>query len=202
MKKLSLQAAFAVVSCLALAGNVLADSGIKAQPGVYDPGKTRTVSANWVAKQGLPDSGKSDHALILVKATDTSTNAAAGAEIDGVEGDPAGTVLGFDIRADSYSGAGAPRFNLDASDGFHFVGGSANGTVTNTFVDSRGVTWYRVVFNLQNPGQAFPVVDPAATINSLSLIVDEDTRMSPSGAVIIDNININGTYIGKPGNSK
>ena len=56
-------------------------------------------------------------------------------------------------------------------------------------------------FNLQNPGQAFPVVNPAAVIISLTVIVDEDTRPSASGAVIIDNINFNGNYIGKPGNN-
>ena len=31
--------------------------------------------------------------------------------------------------------------------------------------------------------------------------MDEDTRASASGAVIIDNINFNGNYIGKPGNN-
>lgn len=200
MRKLTIVCA--LLASWSLAGAVSADDTIKAQPGVYDPDHTNTVSAKWVAKQGLPDAGKSDHALVLVKATDTGTNAAAGAGITGVEGAPAGTTFGFDIRADSYASGGSPRFNLLASDGFHFVGGASNGTVTGSFVDAQGRTWYRVVFDLQNPAQAFPVVDPTATIQSLSLIVDEDTRGSAAGASVVDNININGTYIGKPGNAK
>jgi hypothetical protein len=192
--------AFVVFSCLA--GPALADDSIKAKPSTFDPDNTRSVAAAWVARQGLPDAGNSDHALILVKAAPTPTNAAAGADIDGVEGAPAGFVFGFDIRADSYASGGSPRFNLLASDGFHFVGGAANGTVTHTFTDARGTTWHRVEFHLQNAAQAFPTVNPAATIQSLSLIVDEDTRTSPAGAAVVDNLNINGTYIGKPGNAK
>jgi hypothetical protein len=192
--------AFVVFSCVASAA--LADDSIKAVPGIYDPDNTRSVSAAWVTNQGLPDAGNSNSALILVKAAPTPTNAAAGADIAGVKGQPAGFVFGFDIRADSYASGGSPRFDLSASDGFHFVGGASNGTVTNTFTDGRGKLWYRVEFHLQNAGQAFPTVDPAATIQSLSVIVDEDTRTSPAGAAVIDNININGTYISKPGNAK
>jgi hypothetical protein len=193
-------AAFVVFSCLA--GRALADDSIKAKPGVFDPDNTRSVAAAWVAGQGLPDAGNSDHALVLVKAAPTPTNAAAGADIDGVQGTPAGFVFGLDIRADSYASGGSPRFNLQASDGFHFVGGATNGTVTRTFTDARGTIWHRVEFHLQNAAQAFPTVDPAATIQSLSLIVDEDTRTSAAGAVVVDNINVNGTYVGKPGNAK
>jgi hypothetical protein len=200
MSRSQIVSAFVVFSCLA--GPTLADDSIKAKPGVFDPDKTRSVSAAWVANQGLSDAGDSGHALILVKAAPTPTFAAAGADIDGVGGEFAGFMFGFDIRADSYASGGSPRFNLQASDGFHFVGGASNGTVTNTFTDARGNTWHRVVFHLQDPAQAFPPVDPAATIQSLSLIVDEDTRTSPAGAVVVDNININGTYIGKPGNAK
>jgi hypothetical protein len=192
--------AFVVFSCLA--APALADDSITAKPSIFDPNNTRSVSAAWVAKQGLPDAGNSDHALILVKAAPTPTYAAAGADIDGAQGEPAGSVLGFDIRADSYASSGSPRFNLQASDGFHFVGGATNGTVTSTFTDARGKTWYRVEFHLQNAAQAFPTVDPAATIQSLSVMVDEDTRTSSAGAVVVDNININRTYIGKPGNAK
>jgi hypothetical protein len=194
--------AFYAFSCLVLSVASAAAGGIKAKPGVFDPDGTNTVAANWVAKQGLPDAGKADHALILVKATDTATFSAAGADIQGVEGLPAGYVFGFDIRADSYCSAGAPRFNLEASDGFHFIGGCANGTVIGTSTDARGRSWFRVVFNPQDPSQAFPIVDPAAAIVSLSLIVDEDTRPSVAGSSIVDNININGTYIGGPGNAK
>jgi hypothetical protein len=200
MRRSGIVTAFVVFACLA--APAVADDSIKAQPSVFDPDKTRSVAAAWVARQGLPDGGNSDHALILVKAAPTPTFAAAAADIDGVEGEPAGSVFGFDIRADSYKSGGSPRFDLQASDGFHFVGGATNGTVTKTLTDARGMIWYRVEFDLQSKAQAFPPVDPAATIQSLSLMVDEDTRTSPAGAVVVDNININGTYIGKPGNAK
>jgi len=111
------------------------------------------------------------------------------------------TQFGFDIRLDGYCGAGAPRFNLTATDGFHFIGGCSNGTVSAPFLDRQGRQWVHVTFDPQNPGQAFPVVAPGAKIISLSIIVDEDTRGSAAGASVVDNVNVNGANVGKPGNN-
>ena len=175
-----------------------ADDKFKARTGVFDPDKTGAVDARWVAKVGLADDrGNGNFALYLQKAAPTATNAAAGAIIDGVEGQPADGVYGFDYRNDGQCGAGSPRYNLLATDGFHFIGGCANGTQ----VPSATPGWTTTTFSATNPAQAFPVVTPGATIVSLTLIVDEGTDTGP-GFIYTDNLNINGQYITKPGASK
>lgn len=189
---------------------VRAGQPLSVQPGVYDPDHTGIVDAAWVAHQGLPDpNGNADHALYLQKFGLTTTNAAAGADVRGVGGlvpAPAtpqnqGGCLGFDIRSDSQSSGGAPRFNVQATDGFHFVGGAGNGTTAGVLTDSRGMTWRRVRFDVYNPGQAFPPITPGATFVTVSLILDEGTDAGP-GYAYLDNIEVNGTLIGKPGAAK
>lgn len=190
----------AVFAALLSAPCARADQPLSVQPGVYDPGHLGTVDAAWVTKQGLSDpNGNADHALYLQKFGLTTDNAAAGATVRGVEGMVVtpGYHLGYDIRGDSYHGAGSARFNVDATDGFHFVGGTTNGTVISTTTDSHGRLWERVRFDTQNPLQAFPVVTPGAKILSMTIIDDE----APS-YIYLDNIDINGTLIGKPGAAK
>jgi hypothetical protein len=184
-----------VIAALFAISGVAQAGGYKARPGVYDPNRAGCPVAEWKTRVGLPDSGRSSHGLVLQKNCSTTTEAAAGATIDGVEGLSAdGLVLGYDIRG--YCGAGAPRFNVVASDGFHFVGGCANGDV----VGSPAPGWSTVRFELQDPSSAFPVVDPNATISSITLLSDEE------GASIVDNIFIGYAggdplaVIGKPGN--
>lgn len=202
---------------MGVAGTAIAGSPINlaAAPGVYDPDNLGHVSAAWETKEGLPDAGRSDHALVLYKLGDSSENSAAGAVINGVEGltvqasDPvtgSPYEFGFDIRADSHIGAGSPRFNLVASDGFHFIGGAANGTVVGTTTDRRGNLWYRVRFDAQNFAQAFPPVTPGAVIQELVLIVDEGaSEPDPNaGQYILDNIAVDPAegpevLIGRPG---
>ncbi len=59
--------------------------------------------------------------------------------------------------------------------------------------DRRGDDWFRVTFDLTNPAQAFPPVAPGATLVSVTLIQDEQ------GKSVLDNINVNGKRIKKPG---
>src|SRR5687767_1272347 len=74
-----------------------ADDKFKARPGVFDPDKSGAVEAKWISKVGLADDrGKGNFALYLQKAAPTAANSAAGAIIDGVEGQPADGVYGFD----------------------------------------------------------------------------------------------------------
>ena len=158
---------------------------------------TDTITAAWKTKSGLPDSAKSDHALLLQKLGATTNCAAAFAVIRGAEGQPV-TSLGFDYKDGTHCTNGSVRFNLEASDGFHFVGGCAHGDVTGTMVDRRGATWKRVNFNLAT--DAFPPVTPGATIVSLALVMDEgeDSATPGAGTAWVDNINVNGVLIGKP----
>jgi hypothetical protein len=161
--------------------------------GAGSPAGTRGgVKAAWRTHAGLRDAGRSDHALVLTKNVATTDCSSALARIRGVKGLPAQT-LGFDYREDSYCGAGSARFNVVASDGFHFVGGCANGVPVPAGTDRRGNDWLRVTFDLTDPTVAFPPVAAGATLVSVTLIQDEQ------GKSILDNINVNGKFIGKPG---
>ena len=150
------------------------------------------VKAAWRTRTGLKDAGRSDHALVLVKKVATTDCSSAYARIRGVKGLPA-VELGYDYREDSYCGAGSARFNVTASDGFHFVGGCVHGVPVPAGTDRRGDDWFRVTFDLTNPAQAFPPVAPGATLVSVTLIQDEQ------GKSVLDNINVNGKRIKKPG---
>jgi hypothetical protein len=158
----------------------------------YPAGTRRGVSAAWRTHMGLRDAGRSDHALVLTKRVATSDCSSAFARIRGVKGLPAVT-LGFDYREDSYCGAGSARFNVQASDGFHFVGGCSNGVPVPAGTDRRGHDWSRVTFDLSDPTVAYPPVAAGATLVWVTIMQDEQGRS------ILDDINVNGKFIGKPG---
>ncbi len=197
MKRLSV--VMAVLFSVALAALAWADEdGFRVKPGVFDPGHTGIVVAKWIKNLGLPDpEGHGRFGLLLSKNGLTTTNAAAGATIKGVKGIVL-TELGFDINTGTHCGAGAPRFNVDASDGFHFLGGCANGTKTPGTPDPG---WTRVRIDPSNPGQAFPPIAAGAKVKSIEIVFDEgtDTGSDFSGLAVLDNIDINGTLIGRPG---
>jgi hypothetical protein len=211
--KRSKWAALAVVTALGTMGAAVAGGPVRlaAQPGVFDPDNLGNVSAKWIPGEGLPDAGRADQALVMTKDTVTSENSAAGADIRGAEGlTVAGDTafdFGFDIREDSHFNAGAPRFDLWATDGFHFIGSVP--TVLGSTVDRKGRTWYRVRYDAQNPSQAFPPVIPGSQVLSLSLICDEgtDTDVPNAGHYVVDNISFDPAEsaeirIGKPGENK
>jgi hypothetical protein len=201
----ALTLAMVAVSGSAVAASApVGHSKLQVKPGTYvgtindcgagvPAGTAGGVHAAWVTHQGLPDAGHSDHALLLTKSVATTDCSSAYAVVRGVKGLPA-TSLGFDYRADSYCGAGAPRFNVTASDGFHFVGGCANGTPSVIGLDRRGASWSRLSFDLTDPAVAFPPLTVGATLVSVSIVQDEQ------GSAILDNISVNGTSVGKPGN--
>jgi len=184
---------------LGSAGAALAASGLRVTPFEYDPGKTRAVAARWVTHAGLVDAGGSDHALYLAKKTATSTNAAGVAIVDGVDGLILGE-LGFDYRNDSHCGAGAPRFNVYLSSGAYFFFGCAYGTHT-----PQGTAgWTRVRFGnadafAADGVTAWPGFGNAA-ITDIEIVFDEGTDAG-NGYAYLDNVDVNGTLIGKPGNT-
>jgi len=211
MKKLlSILLVTSFIVTLMVTGSVFADGPYKAKPfefvgaaGVCGPDAgIDTVTGAWVTHEGLPDAGKSDHGLLLEKLGPTANCASAGAVIDGVSGISL-TEIGYDIRNDSHCGAGAPRFNVSATDGFHFLGGCSNGTQTpNTPVAG----WTRVRIDPTNPAQAFPPIAAGATIISIAILFDEGEDTPPNaGTAVIDNIQIKTptgeVLIGKPGNA-
>lgn len=218
MKKLFVLVATALV-CMALAPLASADDpkghfsvhpktfvGKAGDCGTAYPAGSEIVSAGWIKGMGLPDNGgansnpftpadnpnKNDdrNGLLLSKNGPTPDCSAAGADITGAEGAVL-TELGFDIRNGTHCGAGAPRFNLEATDGFHFVGGCSNGTQTPAPQDP--ANWTRVRIDPSNPGQTFPPVAPGAKVKSISIIFDEGTDGGTgAGLAVIDNIDING----------
>ena len=179
---------FLTFSSTAMAG------GIKAKPWSHDPDNTGCRSGAWVTQEGLPDVGNSSHALYLTKSCPTATNAAGGATIDGVQGITLAEI-GLDVRDDGHCGAGAPRFNVVTSDNVtHFIG-CISPPPSSTSIPAPGWTRYRY-----DPATAFPPIAPGSTVKSIDIVFDEGTDQG-QGFVYVDNIDINGTLIGKPGNA-
>jgi hypothetical protein len=175
---------------------------LQVKPWVYDPDKTGSVHSAWVPKIGLADAGNSNHALALDKQATTATNASSGATINFT-----GSLneLGFDIRDDSHCGAGAPRFNVYTASGTYYFFGCAYGTET----PGPAAGWTRVRFNFVDGnlgGDAFAANGPFNdddfdNVVGIEIVFDEGTDVGP-GYAVLDNIDINGTLIGKPGNGK
>lgn len=147
----------------------------------YPAGTPGNVTSMWDNTVGNPAPS-----LFLEKKALTTDCSSAGATINGVSGITL-TELNFDIKDASLCTGGSPRFNVDASDGFHFIGGCGNGTQT-----SLGNGWTHVVFDPASATQAFPPIASGATINSINLILDEQ------GSAYVDNISVNDQVIGAP----
>lgn len=169
------------------------------------PAGSNIVTAAWQTHQGLPDAGNSNHALFLQKNGPTADCSSAGATIEGVTGITL-TEIGWDVRDDGHCGAGAPRFNVTTSDNvLHFIGCSSPPPVTSAPApgspDANGNTWTRKRYD---PATAFPPILSGSTVKSIAIVFDEGTDTGPdfTGKVFLDNIDINGTLIGKPGNTK
>ena len=174
----------------------------------FDPTKTNHVAAAWVKGLGETDaSGPNNFAVLVSKSTETAANASSGVVITGAEGivlsDP--SVLGFDIRDGSHCGAGAPRFNVVTMDGvLHFLGCQAATTVTTS--DGGPAVepgWTRKKLTPSDLNQAYPAIPTGGisasnTVSSIAIVFDEGTDQGV-GFAILDNININGVFLGRPG---
>ena len=144
-----------VLVVTALAFSVSASAAVV--PGVFDPGNTGCVEATFIKKTKT---------LHLEKNCPTPTNAAAGAEITGVSGQ-AFQSASFTLASATQCQGGSPRFNVDTTTGFFFLGcnnvtptTNANGTVTYTFTAA----------TLAAAGQQVPT--PTGTIESVSVLID------------------------------
>jgi hypothetical protein len=171
---------------------------VKAKPFVYDLEETGLAAAAWVTHQGLPDAGKSAHALLLQISpapvepspvdpapapAATVTPYKAGVVIQGVKGLTI-TELGFDIKIDAGSTAD-PRFEVLTGDGTIFTF-PLSATVP-TPID--GTDWTQVR------------IDPTATLGS-AVVQSVTIILDTEGSVLLDNIDFNGALMGKPGNAK
>jgi hypothetical protein len=146
-----------IAGILAAAFAVTASASAALVPGVYDPGNTRCVEATFVKKTKT---------LHLEKNCPTSTNASAGAEVTGVSGQTFQSAS-FTLASASQCQGGSPRFNVDTTTGFFFLGcnnvtptTNANGTVTYTFTAA----------TLAAAGQQVPT--PTGTFEFVSVLID------------------------------
>jgi hypothetical protein len=189
-----------VVAAFAISGVVFADGGNfnASRTFEFDPDHTGCVSASWNKGTGETDSNcKTNFGLSLAKNCATSTNASAGAVLNGVKGTTVqcGPTFGYDIKDGSGCEAGSPRFNVSyttplGASGFSFLGGCANATKVPL-----GNGWTRVTIDPCSPVQAFPPIPPGSTLQSVVLIVDD------MGTYTLDNILLNGAYADKPGSA-
>jgi hypothetical protein len=140
-------------------------------PGVFDPGNTGCVKATFVKKTKT---------LHLEKNCPTPINAAAGADLTGVSGQPFQS-LGFTLASTAQCQGGSPRFNVGTTTGFFFLGcnnvtptTNANGTATYTFTAA----------TLAAAGQQVPT--PTGTVQFVSVLIDVQ------GTADLTNVTFNG----------
>jgi hypothetical protein len=203
----------AAVAALVVTGSAVAATLTfhSVAPSKFDPGNTKLVASQWISGIGCPTNAKqttggtySDPAcpkgdpkdnenkgLLMAKTGPTTNNASAVAQLKDI---PSSTVteLGYDLRkagADqndprgSHCGAGAPRFNVVTSSGTFFVGcNSPPPTVT--------------------PGEGFMRLRWSVNftdVKAIYIIFDEGTDTGPDnfGAAVLDNIDLNGTLVGR-----
>lgn len=197
--------------------NENADEGgpYKVKAFAFDPNQTRLVASDWIDGAGCPTGAtmvpfggapasltdeacptgdirdKHNAGLLLVKTGPTPNYASAAAEIQGVEGITL-TEIGYDIRAGSHCGAGAPRFNVVTSDDVtHFIGCAS--PAPKVLIESKG--WKRLRYDT---AAAFPPIAAGSVVKSITIVFDEGQDAGAfSGQAILDNIDINGTLIGK-----
>jgi hypothetical protein len=199
MKRLILALAAAGALAVAPSAGAAPNAKLKVNPFTYDPGKTGIIVSAWQPGTGLPDAGNSNHGLVLQKNGPTPTNAAAGADVTGAEGQTV-SELGFDYLSSGHCGAGSPRFDVFDQNGVDHFFGCIYGT--HTPAPDAPATWTRVRFT---GADAFPPMAPTDTISSIEVIADEgnDTLgQGTPGKSVIDNVDVNGTLVGKPGNAK
>lgn len=140
-------------------------------PGVFDPGNTGCVESTYIKKTKT---------LHLEKNCPTPTNAAAGAELTGVSGQPFQSAS-FTLASATQCQGGSPRFNVVTTTGLFFLGCNnvaptmnANGTATYTFTAA----------TLAAAGQQVPT--PTGTVQSVSVLIDVQ------GTADLTNITFNG----------
>jgi hypothetical protein len=152
------------VCALALAGTAAA----ALIPGTFDPGNTNCPKVKF-----------GNGVLHLEKNCDTTVNAAAGADITGLEGQSF-TSASFTLASASQCQGGSPRFNVETTTGFFFLG--CNNVIPTS--GPNGVTYTFTPATIQAGGNQVPV--PTGTIKSISILIDVH------GTADISDITVNG----------
>jgi len=149
MRKLILVSA--VVVALGVAGTAAAALA----PWTYDPGNTGCVTSTY-----------SNGTLHLAQNCSTSTNASAGADLTGLDGQTF-VSSSFTLASTSQCQGGSPRFNVQTANGLFFLGCNnvapvvnGDGTATYTFTAQ----------TLAAAGQQVPT--PTGAISSVEVLID------------------------------
>jgi hypothetical protein len=170
------------------------ETNLLATPYAYDPAGTNSVAANWVDATGASSTSAVDprvQGLLLSKTSASSNQAKAAVVIRNAEGITL-TELGYDIRNGSQCTASSPRFVVVTSDDVvHKIGCS-----TGTAQPSPATGWKRLRFDPSNPAQTAPAITPGSKVKSIHIVLDDGPETGAS-MVVLDNININGTFIGQ-----
>src|SRR3954454_8587441 len=162
-----------LVAAIAACALVFAATAAAAlEPGVYDPGRTGCVTATY-----------SHGVLHLEKNCATSTNAAAGADITGLNGQTFQSAS-FTLASTSQCQGGSPRFDVVTTDGLFFLG--CNNVTPN------GTTYSFTAAD----GQPSAIT---GTIQSVDVLIDVQ------GTADLTNITVNGVkqvvLVGPPTNA-
>ena len=161
-------------------------------PFSFDPGAKNTAQAMWLDGHGVPYASKKDptnQGLVLRKNPSGPSSAIAGAALQGAAGSQL-TALSFDMRSDSECSKGAPQFVVVTADEVVHKASCGTGTVQQLAVPG----WQRVSFNPMNSGQLSPAVAPGTAVKTIALVMDHS---SGTGMAVLDNINVNGRYVGR-----
>lgn len=168
-------------------------SGIQLRIGSFGDG----TKAAWKSGEGLIDAkGTRFQALLLQKATLTSTFSAAYAQVKGLEGLPPSALarLRWEHRNDTHCGAGAPRWNINITGATGnsytvFLGCSGSAQTAGS-----GAGWTRD--NWEGADIAAQIQAQAGSdavngrIASIFILFDEGNDVGP-GFVFLDNITVN-----------
>ena len=165
------------------------NEGIGATTYTQDAADSGAVAARWVYGAGVPDADLSDptnQGLLLSNNASAASKARAGVILDNVGGITL-SVLGFDLRQGSLCTANGPRFIVVTTDNVvHTVGGCN---------PAKAQAWPKAgCASASIPAQAKPAIAPDSTVKSIALMLDDGPE-SGGGMVVLDNINVNGTFI-------
>jgi len=170
------------------------ETQLLASPYAYDPAGTNSVAASWIDATGVSSTSSADplvQGLLLSKTSAASVQAQAVVVIRNAEGITL-TELGYDIRNGGQCTANSPRFVVVTSDDVVHKIGCATGTAQ----PSPATGWKRLRFDPSNPAQTAPAITPGSKVKSIHIVLDDGPETGPS-MVVLDNININGTFIGQ-----
>jgi hypothetical protein len=146
----------------------------------------------WLDGYGVPVQSKKDptsQGLVLTRNPSSSKIAIAGAVLKGAAGSQL-SQLSFDLRSDSECSKQAPQFVVVTADEVVHRASCASGTIQQLSVAG----WQRVSFDPANARQLSPAVAPGTAVKTVALVMDQPVG---SGMAVLDNINVNGRYIGR-----